>query len=60
MFVKPKSGYKIPDPSLNDFLPVDGREVENNSYWVRRLRDGDVVAVKAAKPQSASTKKEVK
>lgn len=60
MFVIPKKGYKIPDPSLGDHLPEGGREVENNSYWVRRLRDGDVTQKNAPKPQSTSTKKEVK
>ena len=39
MFVVPKNGYKIPDPSLSDFLPEQGREVEKNTYWVRRLRE---------------------
>jgi hypothetical protein len=28
MFVVPKQGYKIPDPSLSDFLPEQGREVQ--------------------------------
>ncbi|NNP68960.1 DUF2635 domain-containing protein [Acinetobacter sp. Ac_5812] len=59
MFVVPKAGYKIPDPSFGDYLPENGREVEKNSYWVRRLRDGDVIHKNAPKPQ-ASTKKEVK
>ena len=26
-------------------LPVDGDEVPNNSYWQRRLKDGDVERV---------------
>ncbi|MEN4984011.1 DUF2635 domain-containing protein [Acinetobacter modestus] len=59
MFVVPKQGYKIPDPSLSDFLPEGGREVQKNSYWVRRLRDGDVVEKTPTKPQAKnSVKKE--
>jgi hypothetical protein len=42
-FVKPREGYKIPDPQLRDFLPVDGRVVPFDVYWARLLRDGDVV-----------------
>ena len=45
MFVKPKTGLKIPDPALLDYLPEDGREVESSAYWIRRLRDGDVIEV---------------
>ena len=57
MFVLPKNGYKIPDPSLSDFLPEQGREVEKNTYWVRRLRDGDVSEKSPPKPQAKNTVK---
>ncbi|MEG2749456.1 MAG: DUF2635 domain-containing protein [Acinetobacter sp.] len=61
MFVVPNNGYKIPDPSLSDYLPVEGREVEKNTYWVRRLRDGDVTEKSPPKPQAKnSVKKEDK
>lgn len=49
MFVKPKTGLKIPDPALLDYLPEDGREVESSAYWIRRLRDGDVLEVQDTK-----------
>lgn len=49
MFVKPKTGLKIPDPALLDYLPEDGREVESSAYWIRRLRDGDVIEVQDTK-----------
>ena len=42
LFVKPREGYKIPDPQLRDFLPADGREVPHDVYWLRLLQDGDV------------------
>ena len=57
MYIKPKQGLKIPDPALLDFLPEAGREVEENSYWLRRLRDKDVVKSQSPKPQ-AKTKTE--
>ncbi|MFV8192381.1 DUF2635 domain-containing protein [Acinetobacter soli] len=49
MIVKPKTGLKIPDPALLDYLPEDGREVESSAYWIRRLRDGDVIEVQDTK-----------
>ncbi|MFA6076348.1 MAG: DUF2635 domain-containing protein [Negativicutes bacterium] len=55
MFLIPVSGRIVHDPEHNDILPVDGREVEENQYWYRRIQDGDVVASIAT-----ITKKEVK
>ncbi|MBW9102950.1 DUF2635 domain-containing protein [Paraburkholderia phenoliruptrix] len=46
MFVKPAPGLKIRDPQLKDLIPDDGRNVSDDDlYWHRRLRDGDVVLV---------------
>lgn len=52
MFVKPKPYInedgvaeglcQIVDPDLLDVLPAEGREVPENEYWARRLRDGDI------------------
>ena len=39
----------------NQILPEAGGTVPNNSYWQRRLKDGDVEHVKATK-KSRSTK----
>lgn len=47
MFVIPKHNLKIPDPAMQDYLPPEGREVAPNSYWTRRLSDGDVTQGKA-------------
>jgi len=44
MFVKPAQGLSIRDPDLKDLLPEKGREVPDSPYWIRRLRDGDVVS----------------
>ena len=49
MFIKPKTGLMIRDPEMEDFLPSAGREVSKNSYWIRRLRDGDVLESKPVK-----------
>jgi hypothetical protein len=44
MHVTPALGLSVRDPELMDLLPAEGREVPNNYYWNRRLRDGDVVS----------------
>lgn len=59
MYVIPKIGSLIPDPALQDFLPVQGREVEKTNYWLRRIKDGDVTRGTPAKtqiPESKTTK----
>lgn len=60
MLVKPAEGLAVRDPLLRDLLPPEGREVDLNDpavkdYWVRRLRDGDVVeaTAKAGKKPSS-------
>lgn len=49
MFVKPLKGRSVPDPARGDLLPVEGRNVEESSYWFRRIAAGDVVRVKQDK-----------
>jgi len=62
MFVIPKKGSLIPDPVLQDYLPTQGREVEKSSYWLRRIKDGDVTEGTPNKVQAGvnKTTKEVK
>lgn len=48
MFVKPAAGMVIPDPDRNDVLPAEGRDVPSSDFWMRRLRDGDVVTAEPA------------
>jgi hypothetical protein len=48
--VKPADGLVIRDPLLRDFIETDGRVVEMNDYWARRLRDMDVVEVPLEQP----------
>ncbi|HFV9182098.1 TPA: DUF2635 domain-containing protein, partial [Yersinia enterocolitica] len=48
------------DPVKGTFLPESGAEVPDNSFWRRRLNDGDVVREqpKEAKPAPETTKAE--
>lgn len=44
MRVKPAEGRAVRDPYTMALLPEDGREVaDGDLFWVRRVRDGDVV-----------------
>lgn len=49
MFIKPKSGLRIRDPQMQDYLPEEGREVNKSMYWFKRLKDGDVIETKPIK-----------
>lgn len=42
MFVKPVKGRSVPDPARGDLLPEEGRNVDENNYWLRREAVGDV------------------
>lgn len=42
MFVIPAKGRSVPDPLRGDVLPERGRNVTKTSYWLRRLKAGDV------------------
>jgi hypothetical protein len=61
MHVKPANGRKVMDPRTKRHIPAEGIRVsERDTYWVRRLRAGDVVAVAApAASLPASIKSEV-
>lgn len=43
MYIIPKEGFTIRDPRTKRILPSEGKEVPEDFFWVRRLRDGDVV-----------------
>lgn len=42
----------------NQVLPEKGGHVPDNSYWRRRLRDGDIEQVSAARPAKSNTQTE--
>lgn len=43
IFVIPKDGKRVIDNMTRRPLPESGIEVQDNPYWQRRLRDGDIV-----------------
>jgi hypothetical protein len=53
MRVKPAPGRKVRDPRSMQFLPEAGREVPDQPFWRRRIRDGDVIEEKAAAAKPA-------
>jgi hypothetical protein len=58
MFVKPKPGgpkVRRPDPPFTH-VPPEGMEVPEESYWVRRVMDGDLVVVEPPAPEQADSK----
>jgi len=63
MFVKPKNDKIIVrEPATGKIIPSAGIEVPDfDSYWLRRLRDGDVVQIKPVveviQPQKKETHK---
>jgi hypothetical protein len=49
MIVKPRPGVQVRDPRSRRHIPQTGIEVsDTDTYWVRRLLDGDVVVVPPA------------
>ncbi|WEL56711.1 DUF2635 domain-containing protein [Pseudomonas kermanshahensis] len=50
--VYPVDGRVTPDPAMGDTVPPEGRTVELDIYWQRRLNDGDVVREKPAKAKA--------
>lgn len=55
MYVIPTKGRQVIDPTIGDSLPSEGREVEANQYWLRRVEDGDVTE---GKPTVTATTKQ--
>jgi hypothetical protein len=55
MFVKPKKGRSVHDPARGDLLPVEGRNVEESSYWLRREAAGDIRRVNKVKQKKVET-----
>ena len=55
MFVKPQKGRSVHDPARGDLLPVEGRNVEESSYWLRREAVGDIKRVNKIKPKKVET-----
>jgi hypothetical protein len=45
VFVKPAKGLRVRDPISKLHLPEEGKEVPESTFWIRRLKSGDVVQV---------------
>jgi hypothetical protein len=46
MRVKPAEGRAVRDPQQHyRLMPPEGGNVPDNTFWQRRLRDGDVVMI---------------
>lgn len=65
IFVKPKKGMLVRDPISKQMLPENGKAVTKSTYWLRRIKDGDVVlttkgGVEKAPEKSKETKEGVK
>jgi hypothetical protein len=59
MFVKPVPGRKVRDPRTKQAIPETGIEVpDGDTYWTRRVLDGDVVVAKPAAAPSSKFAKE--
>lgn len=55
--VKPvKEGLVLRKPPGGIPLKAEGENVPNNSFWRRRLKDGDVVITKEEKPKTSFKK----
>lgn len=48
MIIKPVNDKQVYDPDNGDYLPANGRNVEFNQYWARRLVNNDVEEVKTS------------
>lgn len=53
MTVYPAAGRVVPDPEAGGTLAAEGRNVPRDTYWLRRLRDGDVTTDAPKKAKAA-------
>lgn len=58
IILKPREGLMVPLPDGAGVLPDKGQKVQINSYWRRRLMDGDVVEVGATPKKTKPGKEE--
>ncbi len=53
LYLKPAGSVKVRDPRNGEHLATAGAELPRNYYWLRRLKDGDVVEVKTTAEKRA-------
>ena len=60
-FIRPKEGLRIADPQTGAYLPKEGALMPRSGFWLRRLKDGDVLESSPAPvtpdPESAKADK---
>lgn len=58
IYVVPKPGLRVVDPATGQALPPEGGHKPRDTYWMRRLNDGDVT--EATPPAEAKPAKKAK
>lgn len=48
--IKPRENVQVRDPLTGRALKTRGEKKPRTSYWLRRLRDGDVILVDPSTP----------
>ncbi len=49
IFIKPVQNAKVRDPHTTQHLLPDGEYKPRTTFWLRRIKDGDVVIAKPSK-----------
>ncbi|AYV21125.1 DUF2635 domain-containing protein [Vibrio mediterranei] len=57
--IKPKEGVIVKDPKTLEPLKTSGESKPRNTYWLRRVNDGDCTVVDTSTKQT-TTKKDAK
>ena len=59
IFIKPKEGLKVVKPETAQHLKAEGEHVEQSTYWLKRIAEGDVTLIeeKEQKQESPKAKK---
>lgn len=57
--IKPKKGVTVKDPKTLEPLKATGESKPRNTYWLRRVNDGDCTVVDTSTEQT-TTKKDAK
>lgn len=55
--LKPAPGRRVRDPITLALLAPEGESKPDNSYWQRKLRDGDVELIPEVSPDPKPAKK---
>lgn len=58
--IKPKEGLKVIKPQSKMALKEEGEEVEQSTYWLRRIECGDVILEKPVQQESSKDQKSSK